>query len=100
LSKVDPGTPFEIKICSMTTSKEKRKPPALLTSKSLEILCQATLKHFPFGAGHGNTNEAWQLVCKDFEEAHKGKNAITAQTAKNKINHLLAEWVKLNKEDH
>jgi hypothetical protein len=40
------------------------------------------------------------LVCKDFEEAHKGKNAITVQTAKNKINHLLAEWVKLNKEDH
>jgi hypothetical protein len=38
------------------------------------------------------------LVCKDFEEAHKGKN--TLQTAKNKINHLLAEWVKLNKEDH
>jgi hypothetical protein len=78
----------------------KAKTTCSIDLKSLEILSQATLKHFPFVAGYGNTNEAWQLVCKDFKEAHKGKNAITVQTAKNKINHLLAEWVKLNKEDH
>lgn len=84
----------------MSQVKESRKAPANLDNKALTILCQAVVQHFPYGEGHGKTMAAWQKVVEDFQEAHKGKNTITVQTAKSKMEMLLREWAQLDKEDH
>jgi hypothetical protein len=83
----------------MPKPTSNRKPPASLDGKSLLILCQAVQKQFPWDKGHGKTQEAWQAVCDDFKEAQNGKNSITVQTAKKRMENLLNEWEKLNKED-